>query len=86
MDVLYEQLLNRIIRIKLVESDLKTEIPICVDVTKVINDVCYKTLVAIRDVLDDRTLNDRECFNKIEEIVSLYESLGSDGGSRHDFG
>ena len=34
-----------------------------------------------RDAVDDPAY-----FRKIEEIVSVYESLGLDGGSRHDFG
>ncbi|MCI8704550.1 MAG: hypothetical protein HFE60_09760 [Anaerotignum sp.] len=47
---------------------------------------CYKALKQIKEVLDDDTLNDVECFERIEKIVCLFETLGSDGGSRHDFG
>lgn len=46
----------------------------------------YLALCRIKDVLDDDTLVDRECFAKIEEIVCVFESIGSDGGCRHDFG
>lgn len=31
-------------------------------------------------------LADSECLQQIEEIVCAFEVLGSDGGSRHDFG
>ena len=31
------------------------------------------------------SLDDAECFQRIEEIVCAYEAIGSDGGSRHDF-
>lgn len=49
-------------------------------------DAAARALRDIRDVLDDETLEDPACFRKIEEIVSVYEALGLDGGSRHDFG
>ncbi len=47
---------------------------------------CYQALQKIRAILDNDTLEDNECFLKIEEIICLFERLGSDGGSRHDFG
>ncbi|MBR6728141.1 MAG: hypothetical protein IKM08_08090 [Clostridia bacterium] len=47
---------------------------------------CYQALKRIRSILADSSLSDSECFVKIEEIVCLLEELGSDGGSRHDFG
>lgn len=43
-------------------------------------------LKKIRDVLDDDSLEDRECFRRIEGIVSVFETLGPGAGSRHDFG
>ena len=45
--------------------------------------VCCTTLAAIRQVLNDHTLSDFEC---IEKIVCLLEDIGSNGGIRHDFG
>ena len=44
-----------------------------------------RTLEEIREVLDDERLDDQNCFQRIEQIVRLYEKLGSNGGSRHDF-
>ncbi|MBQ3054680.1 MAG: hypothetical protein IJC88_01090 [Oscillospiraceae bacterium] len=47
---------------------------------------CYRVLLSIREILDDDTIDDPACFERIERIVSLFEQLGSNGGSRHDFG
>lgn len=45
----------------------------------------HKALQDIGAVLDDHSLDDPQCFAKIEEIVCIFERLGSNGGSRHDF-
>ena len=55
-------------------------------VAEIIEGKCYQTLQKIRRILDDHTLSDENCFERIEEIVCEFERLGSDGGSRHDFG
>lgn len=47
---------------------------------------CLTALREIRSVLDDPTLDDETCFQRIEKIVAIFEKLGSDGGMRHDFG
>lgn len=47
---------------------------------------CYQTLCRIREIVCDDALEDAECFERIERIVSTLESIGSDGGGRHDFG
>ena len=47
---------------------------------------CYKALRKIKAILENDALADSECFQQIEEIVCTFEELGSDGGSRHDFG
>ena len=46
---------------------------------------CYKTLAEMKSVIEDNTLEDKECFWKIEKIISIFEQLGSDGRTRHDF-
>ena len=56
------------------------------DVTEIVELECYKTLGKIKAILEDDTLADSECFQQIEEIVCAFEALGSNGGSRHDFG
>lgn len=48
-------------------------------------EACCQALHEIREVLDDDTLDDPACFHRIEKIVTIYENLGSNGGSRHDF-
>lgn len=57
-----------------------------IDVKEIVELTCYKALTEIKRILEDSTLDDKECFEKIEEIVCIFESLGSNGGSRHDFG
>ena len=56
-----------------------------IDAGKIVEMECYKALHRIREILDDHTLEDSECFNKIEEIVNVFEEMGSSGGCRHDF-
>ena len=51
-----------------------------------LNSVCYRALVQIRDIIRDDSYTDEECYFKIEEIIQLLERLGSGGGTRHDFG
>lgn len=46
----------------------------------------YKTLKRIKAVIEDDSLSDADCFMKIEEIILIFEELGSNGGFRHDFG
>ena len=45
---------------------------------------CCQALYAIRRVLDEDT-PDETCFQKVEEIVRIFEAIGADGGARHDF-
>lgn len=44
-----------------------------------------RALEDIRTVLDDDRLDDPNCFWRIEKIVKIYEQIGSNAGSRHDF-
>ena len=54
--------------------------------TDIVEMTCYQALKKIKAIIEDTALEDSLCFMKIEEIVCLLEDLGSDGGSRHDFG
>ena len=47
---------------------------------------CYGALVKIKRIIEDESLEDPECFQKIEAIIRALEELGSGGGFRHDFG
>ena len=42
----------------------------------------YVTLLRIKKILEDDTLSD---FNCIEQIMHLFERMGSGCGTRHDF-
>ncbi|MBQ2718700.1 MAG: hypothetical protein IJF73_01390 [Clostridia bacterium] len=57
-----------------------------IDTEKLFEKECYKVLERIRAILNNDSLTDSECFEKIESVVCLFEEIGSDGGSRHDFG
>ena len=43
-----------------------------------------RALGKIRRILDEDT-TDEDCFLRIEAIVKAYETLGADGGARHNF-
>ena len=47
---------------------------------------CYRALKKIKSVLENEDLSDKECFMRIEKIICAFEDMGSDGGTRHDFG
>ena len=51
-----------------------------------ITNACYQALLEIKAVLENDHLTDEDCFWRIEEIVRIFEEIGSDAGSRHDFG
>lgn len=55
-------------------------------ISDVLNSSCYQALKKIKEILANDDLSDAECFSKIEEIVLVFEDLGSDAGNRHDFG
>jgi hypothetical protein len=53
-----------------------------VDYETIINLKSFTALQKIKTVIEDDSLSDFEC---VERIVRIFESIGSDGGSRHDF-
>lgn len=57
-----------------------------VDAAQLVEGRCCRALQQIRDILQDDSLDDPECFARIEAILCVLEELGSDGGVRHDFG
>ena len=54
-------------------------------VEKILQRRCYQALLEIKQIIEDDSLDDPSCFRKIEEILRVYENMGSDCGSRHDF-
>lgn len=53
---------------------------------EIVESAAYRALAQIKAILEDDSLRDEECFYKIEEIVHVFERLGSGCGNRHDFG
>lgn len=56
------------------------------DAAKIVELECYQALQKIKDILENDSLEDSECFYRTPEIVCVFEELGSDCGNRHDFG
>ena len=56
------------------------------DAAEIVELKCYQTLCKIQEIVRDDTLEDDECFDRIERIICEFEEVGSDGGVRHDFG
>ena len=79
----YEELLVHILS----KQDIHVIFPnLHIDIYRILEMQCYQALSIIRDILKDDSLSDPECFMKIEEIVSLFQKIGSNTGERHDFG
>ncbi|MGN0450440.1 MAG: hypothetical protein ACI4G0_08825 [Ruminococcus sp.] len=55
------------------------------DIDKLVESTCYKALNEIKSIIENDSLSDEECFLKIEEIIRVFERLGSNCGYRHDF-
>ena len=51
-----------------------------------VSDAAGRALLRSRDILEDDSLSDERCFQKIEAVVTLLEELGISCGGRHDFG
>lgn len=79
---LHEEILSKIL-LEQVSRGLATH---CACFEKFVQNECYRALAEIKKIIEDDSIEDDECFMKIEEIVRVFESIGSDGGSRHDFG
>ncbi len=56
------------------------------NIEKLFEKECYQVLIKIKEILDDDTLEDKECFYRIEKIVRAFEDIGCLGLTRHDFG
>ena len=54
--------------------------------TEIVELKSYQALQKIKAVITDDSLSDSECLMKIEEIIILFDTVGCNGGTRHDFG
>ena len=78
------ELFKEILTSVLAKEEVNIVFPnIKMNVAEIVDMECYKTLQKIKAVIENDSLSDFDC---IEEIVCLLESMGSGGGSRHDFG
>ena len=50
-----------------------------IDAAKLLELRCYQTILRIREILSDETLEDDACFRKIAEIGCALEELGIGG-------
>ena len=76
---LWKTILSKIIK----ECDAATIMKL--DIEKLFEKECYKILEKIKAILEDNSLNDKDCFQKIESIVCQFEEIGSNCSTRHDF-
>ena len=51
------------------------------DANEIVEQECYQALQKIKAIIEDDSLTDFMC---IEEIVRVFEAIGSGGGLRHD--
>lgn len=56
------------------------------DLSQLLELECYQMILEIKTVLEDESLADADCFNKIEALVCLFEKHGIRCQYRHDFG
>ena len=75
---LYEQILAQAIAEAVIPA-------LQINCDRLIEMKCCQTLLQIYDIVSDDTLDDPECFIRIERIVYALEDLGIGGGGRHDY-
>lgn len=82
---LYKEILLNALRNEKAVIDISFP-DLTIDAAKIVGSASYGALIGIQNILRNDSLNDEECFYKIEEIVRIFERLGSACGDRHDFG
>ena len=75
---LYEKILYEVITKEIIPG-------IQIDGVQLVESRCYRAIEEIYKVVADDTVDDPECFARIEAIVCALERLGIGGGGRHDF-
>lgn len=80
---LYKEILTQILS----NQEIHITFPnLNINPTVIIQSESYQALQKIKAVIHDDSLTDNECFMKIEEIICIFEALGSNDRTRHDFG
>jgi len=77
-ELLFQYLINSSCEVRFPDINLNAD--------DIVHTQCYKALQKIKEIIDDDSLNDKECFHKIENIIQVLESVGVSCGDRHDFG
>ena len=81
------QLYQEILAAVLAKEEVQITFPnLNINLTEMIESESYQALQKIKAVITDDSLTGSECFMKLEEIINIFETLGSGGGPRHDFG
>ena len=75
MDLVNDMIDNELINIM-------PEILKMIDFAKIIDLKSLYALEKIKAVIENDSLSDFEC---VERIINIFEELGSNGGNRHDF-
>ena len=78
---LYAEVLSELVRKGDIKINLSDE-----NLIGLLESELYITLENIKAIISDESLEDKECFYKIERIICEFERIGSSGGTRHDFG
>ena len=80
-----EQLLGQLEKRLVAECFVSEKLLTPEQAAEIIQSRCYQMLCQIRAALDEPNMNDAACFQRIEEIIEIFEQYGSDGGCRHDY-
>ena len=79
---LYKEILAQILR----KGEVKISFPDFEgNISEAVESASYKALSEIKEIISDKSLDDKECFWKIEKIVRALEESGISCGGRHDF-
>ena len=80
------EVIEAILRKIIADKNLQVKVTIeGVDLAALLERDSLVLLSRIREILRDDTLDDGECFAKIEALVCLYEEQGLFCGTRHDY-
>ena len=81
--MIFLDLLKDVIVKILEKEDMKISFPeLSPDISEIIETECMRSLQKINDILGNDSFSDFEC---IEEILRVFEDMGSTSSLRHDF-
>lgn len=79
---IYKEILESVLK----NQDVHVLFPnLTIDATEIVQSECYNILKKIKAILEDDSLEDAECFMKIEEIIHVFERNNIAIQNRHDF-